>query len=73
MAITHYTEKSFAIELIGETYHTTDPVLIVAKVKETMDLDLTVSEVMDHLTLTEDFEHASNSIEMRQIFNEPVT
>lgn len=72
MAITHYSEETFAIDLIGDVYKTTDPVEIIAKSQEILDISLTVSEVLDYLTRTEDFEKESSSVHMRELFNEQV-
>lgn len=71
MAVTtHYSERTFAIDLIGEAYKTSKPLEICAKAKEILDIDLSISEIRDYLDYAEDFEKASNSVEMREIFYE---
>jgi hypothetical protein len=70
MITTHYSEVTFAIDIISDAYNTTDPVEIVAKSKEILSIDMTVSQVMDYLCHTEDFEYSSRSITIKSLFNE---
>lgn len=65
----YYTEKTFCIDLISEHYKTVNPEKIVQLCKEILDVELKISDVLDYLNLTEDFEKESRFIQMKDIFN----
>jgi len=64
-----YYEKYFYIDLICDVYKTNKPSFISIKIKEDLNEDITPNEVYDYLNSTEDFEKASNSISMSEIFD----
>lgn len=68
--IKNYKESTFAIDLIKDAYNITDPVEIVDKVNECLNVNVTVSEVIDYLNLEEDIEKESWSINSKYIFND---
>jgi hypothetical protein len=70
MTITYYSEDTFAIDLVRDAYKIKHPVKIAEKVKEVLDIHVSVSQVMDYLNYTEDFESTSNSISMKDLFDE---
>lgn len=44
-----YSEFSFAIDLIINEYDLTNPILIAEKVKEELDIDLSIHQIADYL------------------------
>jgi len=65
-----FTESSFAIDIIADVYKTNDPIEIVEKCKDILDITLTIGEVLDYLCHTEDYESESNKVTMKRFFNE---
>jgi len=59
-----YNEKVFAINLITDTYKNLNPFEIIDKAKEDLDVELIKEDILDYLQVTEDFEQASNKIEI---------
>jgi hypothetical protein len=72
MVTIHNSDVTFAIDIICDAYDTTDPVEIVAKVKEILDIDVTISQVMDQLTYVEDVTVARKRVSMKEFFNETI-
>lgn len=64
-----YNEKHFCIDLIVDAYKTNKPSFISLKIKEDLNENVSPSEVYDYLNHTEDFEKASNSVAMSDIFD----
>lgn len=58
-----YSEKRICIDLILDTYNTSNPFEIIQKAKDDLDIKLTFSDVIDYITATEDFEMESIKIE----------
>lgn len=55
-----YSEFSFAIDLIMHEYNITNPILIAEKVKEDLDIDLSIHGISDYLALNyEDLEKSN--------------
>lgn len=67
--MTEFTEKTFAIDLISDFHKTSDPNIIKYKVKEDLDIDLTISEIIDYLNREDDYEMESRYVQMKDIFN----
>lgn len=63
-----YSEASFSIDLITDAYKLTDPFLIVKKVKEDLDIIVTISQVLDYIGKVDDYEQQHYTIKMNQIF-----
>lgn len=63
-----YSEVSFSIDLITDAYKLTDPFLIVEKVKEDLDIIVTISQVLDYIGRVDDYEQQHYTIKMNQIF-----
>lgn len=70
MSIIHNSEITFAIDIIGDAYNTTDPVEIVSKSKEILNINLTIEQVMNELTYVESNMEANNRMSMKQFFRE---
>ena len=64
-----YSENTFSIDLVSDFYQTTNPLKIIKKCKEDLDIDLKMSEVLDYLNLEEDTEKESRYVQMKDIFN----
>lgn len=47
--VKEYKENSFAIDLIKDAYKTENPIIIADKIKETLDLDINISEIIKYL------------------------
>ena len=45
----NYSEFRFAIDLIIDVYGITNPVLIAEKVKEDLDIELSIHQISDYL------------------------
>lgn len=65
-----YNEKILAIDLITDNYKNLNPFEIINKAKDELDVNLKISDVLDYLQVTEDFEKASINIEMGYNMNE---
>lgn len=65
-----YREDDFAIDIIIDAYHIRDPLFVSEKIKEDLNMDVSVSKIVDFLNYTEDFEKESWSINSKQIFYE---
>lgn len=52
-----YSEFSFAIDLIVNEFKLTNPILIAEKIKEELDIDLSIHQIADYLEINykEDF------------------
>lgn len=64
-----YNEKTFSIDLISDAYKTTNPFEICKYAKSDLNIDLTISEIIDYINYEEDFEKESYTISMKHIFN----
>lgn len=57
-----YSEFSFAIDLIINEYKLSNPILIAEKVKEDLDIDLSIHQISDYLSIEyEDLERANRA------------
>ena len=57
-----YSEFSFAIDLIINEYKLSNPILIAEKVKEDLDIDLSIHQISDYLSIEyEDLEKANRA------------
>lgn len=67
--IQYYNEKTLAIDLIQDYYKTDNPVLIVKKAKEDLDIIISLSDVFDYLSCEpDDLEKESYTISMKDFF-----
>jgi len=65
-----YNEKAFAIELIVEYRKTRNPGLIKKYIKEDLDIESSISEISDYLSVVEDLEKIDYFIKNNHRLNE---
>lgn len=46
-----YSEIAFGIDLIAEVYNTFNPIIIAEKLKEDLDISVTIHQVIDYYEL----------------------
>jgi hypothetical protein len=63
-----YNEVTLVIDLISMEYETQDPDFIRRIAKEQLDTYITHGQVLDHFNYTQDYEQASYTVEMAEIF-----
>jgi hypothetical protein len=63
-----FTEATFAIDIVIDAYNLDDAFTIVNLIKEDLDIDVTVSQVLDYMGRVDDHEQESNNVRMNQIF-----
>jgi len=57
-------EYIFAIDLVMEQHQITNPILIAEKIQEDLEMDVTIHQIMDYLSINqENWETESNKIE----------
>lgn len=66
MATIPYDEKNFSIDLISDAYNTKDPFIIVEKVKEDLDVNVTIRQVIEQLNTPNNI--IEHTINMKQLF-----
>ncbi len=71
MSVQHfYSDSSFAIDLIADTYKTDDINEIYRRCNTELNIPVCKSEIYDYLNRTDDLEKKSNSIQMKDHFKE---
>lgn len=66
-----YTEKQIVIDLIIGEFGSEDLQFVVDMAENMFDMHITFSDILDHATyIPEDFEKASWTVEMSEIFDE---
>lgn len=54
---TLYSDFSFAIDLIIDVYKINNPIIISEKIKEDLDMEISIHQISDYLSINyEDFE-----------------
>lgn len=65
-----YSEETFCIDLIGDYFKIDDPYEIKKLCKEYMEMDISLSIILDYLGREDDYEQQSKFVQMKDIFYE---
>lgn len=67
---TYYSELSFSIDLIRDSYQTNDLALIRRKLRSDLSMRVDVEDIEACINRTEECESKSQKLTMRKLFNE---
>jgi len=66
----YYSELSFSIDLIRDSYKTNDLALIRRKLKSDLSMKVNIEDIKACINRTEECESKSQELTMRKLFNE---
>ena len=66
----HYSERSFAVDLIMSAHKTDNPALIAIKAKEELDIEVSRAEVVEYLKHIKEYNERSDRVMMTNFFSD---